>query len=91
MNLGKKDTDEVGQNVGETGRPLLSADELRQLPATKQLLLVKSLPPIKSDRIAFWDVSPWNMWAALNPVEGAHPLCPPKFTLGYKAKGGSDA
>jgi len=90
MNLGKKDTDEVGQNVGETGRPLLSADELRQLPANKQLLLVKSLPPILSDRTAYWSVSPWNVWAAANPVEGAHPMSVPQFTLNYKMKGDSD-
>lgn len=90
MNLGKKDTDEIGQNLGETGQPLMSVDKVRLLSTSKQLLFVKNLPPIKNDRIAYWDVSPWNSWAAVNPVEGTHQLSPPKFTLNYKSKGGSD-
>ncbi|MFD0986237.1 type IV secretory system conjugative DNA transfer family protein [Methyloligella solikamskensis] len=86
FNLGREADDQVGETLGETGRPLLSADEIRQLPAIKQLLLVKSLPPVLADKVAFWDVAPWNHWAAPNPVEGAHPQSKPLVTLTYQKK-----
>lgn len=86
-NLGKQDGDDVGETLGETGRPLLSADEIRQLAPGRQLLLVRSLPPVMAERVPYWSVAPWNQWAAANPVEGAAPQAEAEFSLGYSMKG----
>ena len=86
-NLGRTEIDEVGESVGETGRPLLSPDEIRQLPQGKQLLLIRSLPPVLADRVAFWDVSPWQEWADPNPVEGTHPRGRSSYALHYRQRG----
>jgi type IV secretion system protein VirD4 len=85
FNLGQKDTDEVGENLGETGRPLMSPEEIRQLPATEQLIWVKHHLPIRASKTPFWFVAPWNEWADENPVEGMHPRTSPTITLNYSA------
>lgn len=83
FNLGRTDTDEVGESLSETGRPLMAADEIRLMPSDEQILLINRLPPIRAKRIPFWFVWPWRMWAKPNPVEGDFPNPKPLFRLGY--------
>lgn len=89
FNLGRFDDDEIGESLSETGRPLMAPDEIRQMGKHEQLLLVNNLPPIRAQRIPFWEVQPWGSWAAANPVEGNTPLALPKLRLEYIAKGES--
>lgn len=86
INLGRKDGDDPGESRGEAARPLMSPDEIRLMPMTEQLLLIQSHPPIRAQRIPFWNVAPWRDWAATNPVEGAYPRPEPSFRLTYKEK-----
>jgi type IV secretion system protein VirD4 len=86
FNLGRFDDDEIGESLSETGRPLMSADEIRLMGADEQLLLVKALLPIRAKRLPFWFVSPWGTWAEPNPVEGAYPLALPRLQLNYRRK-----
>lgn len=90
FNLGRFDDDEIGESLSETGRPLMTADEIRLMGADEQLLLIKALPPIRAKRLPFWFVSPWASWAAPNPVEGAYPLAMPRLQLNYRRKDKSD-
>lgn len=83
FNLGRKEDDDVGESRGEVGRPLMSADEIRQLPKTRQLILMQGQPPILADRIPFWDVGPWQDWTDRNPVEGDHPRPVPTYAITY--------
>lgn len=59
FNLGRSDDDEVGTTLGETGRPLLSPEDIRQMGKDQQLLFIESLPPVRARRIPFWYVAPW--------------------------------
>jgi len=86
FNLGRFDDDEIGESLGETGRPLMSADEIRVMGADEQLLLIKALPPLRAQRLPFWFVQPWASWAASNPVEGNYPVAPPYLRLNYRRK-----
>jgi type IV secretion system protein VirD4 len=86
FNLGRYDDDEVGQSVGETGRPLMSPDEIRLMGEHEQLLFIKALPPIRAQRMPFWFVSPWSDWAERNPVEGDYPKPEPLLKLNYRQK-----
>ncbi|OJU50102.1 MAG: hypothetical protein BGO03_09540 [Mesorhizobium sp. 61-13] len=86
INLGRKEDDDPGESKSETGRPLMSPDEIRLMPDTEQLLLIQSQPPIRARRVPFWEVAPWRDWAAPNPVEGTHPRPEPSFRLNYKEK-----
>jgi len=86
INLGRKEDDDPGESKGEAGRPLMSADEIRLMPTTDQLLLIQSHLPIRARRVPFWEVAPWRDWAAANPVEGGHPRPDPSFRLSYKEK-----
>ncbi|TPE48560.1 type IV secretory system conjugative DNA transfer family protein [Amaricoccus solimangrovi] len=85
-NLGRYYDDEVSENLAETGRPLMSPDEIRQMGADWQLLLIKALPPILARRLPFWFVAPWASWAEPNPVEGPYPVAPALITLQYGKK-----
>lgn len=86
FNLGRFDDDEIGESLGETGRPLMSPDEIRLMGADEQLLLIKALPPLRAKRLPFWFVAPWASWAARNPVEGSYPLETPLLRLNYRRK-----
>ena len=86
INLGREADDVPGESRGEAGRPLMSADEIRLMPKTEQLLLIQSHPPIRAQRVPFWNVTPWRDWAGDNPVEGASPRPAPSFNLSYKEK-----
>lgn len=84
--LGSRTDHEVTESVGETAQPLLTPDQLRQLPADEQLLFVTRLPPIKAKRIPFWCIQPWGSWVQQNPVEGSYPTVPAVITLNYRKK-----
>jgi type IV secretion system protein VirD4 len=85
--LGQREDDEITPSVGETGQPLLSADEIRRLQPGKQLILYQHAPPILCDRVAYWEVEPWRQWAEPNPIEGAPPSGRVRLTLRYKQTG----
>ncbi|MCV0370511.1 type IV secretory system conjugative DNA transfer family protein [Filomicrobium sp.] len=86
FNLGRTEDDEIGESLGETGRPLMSPDEIRLMGGDEQLLLIKALPPIRAQRLPFWFVSPWAGWAARNPVEGDYPQPRPHLRLTYSKR-----
>lgn len=86
FNLGRFGDDEVGESLGETGRPLMSPDEIRLMGADEQLLLIKALPPLRARRLPFWFVAPWASWVERNPVEGDYPQATPQLRLNYRRK-----
>ncbi|MEO1537900.1 MAG: type IV secretory system conjugative DNA transfer family protein [Pseudomonadota bacterium] len=86
FNLGKFDSDEIGESLSETGRPLMAADEIRQMGADEQLLFINRLPPVKAQRVPFWFIAPWNSWVPENPVEGSYPQEEPLVQLSYAIK-----
>ena len=87
-NLGQTDDDELGVSVSERGVPLLLPQEIMGLPEDRQLLFVKSAPPIIGEKVRYWDVAPWRDWAEANPMEGDHPRGgKPRLRLRYSDKG----
>lgn len=90
FSLGKFDHDDIGESLSETGRPLMTPDEIRMMGPDEQLLLIKALPPLRARRLPFWFVAPWAGWAAPNPVEGAYPQPAPQVQLEYLKKEKSD-
>jgi type IV secretion system protein VirD4 len=85
-NLGRFDTDEIGESLSETGQPLIRPEEIMQLGQGRQLLLVKGIKPILGERMPFWFFAPWREWASVNPVEGDFPNVKPLVRLAYTAK-----
>jgi type IV secretion system protein VirD4 len=88
-NLGRFDTDEIGESLSETGQPLIRPEEIMQLGQGQQLLLVKGIKPILGERMPFWFFAPWREWASVNPVEGDFPNVKPLVRLSYTAKKGA--
>jgi type IV secretion system protein VirD4 len=87
FNLGRTDDDDIGESLGETGQPLMRPEEIRQMGADQQLLLVKGVRPILGERMPFWFVAPWREWAARNPVEGHdYPNVKPRVRLTYSKR-----
>jgi type IV secretion system protein VirD4 len=85
-NLGRRRDEEITPSIGETGRPLMSADEIRLMPRNQQLILYQSAPPIRCERVAYWEVEPWRQWAAANPIEGPPQTGRVRLTLQYSAR-----
>jgi len=86
-NLGQRDDHEVGVSVSERGVPLLLPQEIMTLPDDRQLLFVKSAPPVLAEKVPYWDVSPWRDWADPNPMEGDHPRSGrPRVRLRYSKR-----
>ncbi len=83
-NLGRFDSDEVGESLSEIGRPLMAPEEIRQMSEDAQLLLVSRLPPLKAQRVKFWRISPWGAWANNNPLEDPYPVEEPAARLSYE-------
>ena len=89
FNLGRSETDDIGENLSESGQPLMRAEDIRAMRQDQQLLLVKAMKPILANRAPFWLISPWGEWAAPNPVEGHYPQTDqPLFTLSYASASG---
>lgn len=84
INLGRTIEENAGESRSETARPLMSPDEIRQLPREAQILFVQNNPPVLALRVPFWEVAPWQDWADPNPIEGAHPRRRAQFHLHYK-------
>ena len=82
-NLGHAVTDDVGENIGEAGQPLMRPEEITQMGPSDQLVLVNGIRPIFGQRIPFWHVDPWNGWANTNPVEGDTPQAETLLRLRY--------
>lgn len=89
-NLGHTLDDEIGESLSEAGRPLMSPDEIRRMGGDEQLLLIKTLRPLRAERLPFWFFAPWREWAAPNPIEGSYPLVAPRVRLRYRMKGKVD-
>jgi len=83
-NLGQRLDHEVGVSVSERGVPLLLPQEIMTLPEDRQLLFIKSAPPVLAEKVRYWDVSPWRDGADPNPMEGDHPRSgKPRLRLKY--------
>ena len=75
-------TDKVPEvNLSETGRPLMSPDEIYRMPADEQLIFITGMAPIRARRLPFWQVKPWREQADPNPVEGRHPTSRPALSV----------
>lgn len=68
---------------------LLLPQDIMGLPEDRQLLFVKSAPPVVGEKVRYWDIAPWSEWAAANPMEGDHPRGgKAAVRLRYTRKGG---
>ena len=86
FNLGRSDTDEIGESLSETGQPLMRAEDITQLERNQQILLVKGVKVILGELLAVWFFSPWRKWLSPNPVEGDYPKEKPRVRFGYELK-----
>lgn len=85
-NLGRSLDTDISESLSETGRPLMSPEEIRQMDDDEQLLLIKALLPVRANRPPFWCIKPWAEWAGANPVEGTPPKRTPVASIPYVEK-----
>jgi type IV secretion system protein VirD4 len=62
----------TAEQAGEAARRLLLADEVRRLPAGRQLLFVSSREPLLSERVDYRHLSPLAGRADPNPMHRNH-------------------
>lgn len=67
-NLGVSFFDPVTRSLGETGRKLMTPDEVRH---TENLILFKSgMHPVLLDKAGYHEIHPWRTQAGINPLFG---------------------
>jgi type IV secretion system protein VirD4 len=64
----------AGGTVGQTGRPLLFADEVRRLPLSQQLVFVKGASPLRTERVSYLEDPEFVGLYARNPLYATAPL-----------------
>lgn len=75
----------VQENTGETGRPLMTPDEVRR--TQHGILLIRKSLPILIEPISYAEIHPWRKQAGINPFHGKAFLKPIKIWLrGNEAK-----
>lgn len=57
-------------NIGTTVKPLLTHNQVRELPEDEQIIFVKNLPPIRALKVGYQEVLPWRMQVKPNPLNG---------------------
>lgn len=62
----------IKEQLNETGRPLMMADEIRR--CDYGLLLVRRAPPVLIEPISYASVDPWRTQAGGNPFHGNKPF-----------------
>lgn len=82
-NLGRFDTDEIGESLSETGQPLMRPEEIMHLERGQQILLVKGVSSILGEMLPVWFFQPWREWLSTNPVEGDYPNVKPLAAITY--------
>lgn len=60
--------DRMDEQTSESGRPLMSADEIRRSP--HGLLLVRQAPPVRFEPISYAEIDPFRTQAGINPFHG---------------------
>ena len=58
----------AGWSTAEKGRRLLFPDEIRRLPRDQQLLFIKGMPPLLTERVNYLTDSPFGQRAEPNPL-----------------------
>lgn len=67
-NLGASFFDPINRSLAETGRKIMTADEVRH---TENLILFKSgMRPVMLDKAGYHEIHPWRNQAGINPLFG---------------------
>lgn len=64
----------AGWSTAEAGRRLLFADEVRRLPRDRQLLFIKGMPPLITQRVSYLADAPFAERAKPNPLYAPVPV-----------------
>ena len=67
------------EQMSESGRPLMTADEVRR--TDRGLLLVRRAAPVLIEPISYAEVEPWRSQAGINPFHGKPFLKPVRLRL----------
>ena len=67
-NLGTSFFDPISRSVTESGRRLMTADEVRR--TEKIILFYRNQKPIQLDKIGYHEIAPWSRRVGINPLFG---------------------
>lgn len=81
------DVKEIQIANNETGRPIMTADEILAMPRSEALVFVRGLRPLRVRMVHYGEVDPWRDLVADNPLEGGRLRAGPKFRIAYSEVG----
>jgi len=62
--------DDIGENQGYAAKPLLSSDEVRQLPQDEQIVFIGNMRPLRCLKIGYHEIEPLRSRIDPNPFHG---------------------
>lgn len=76
-------TGELTKGLTDQGRPIMTPNEILQMPRDEQILLIDGLRPIRCKKLAQNEIGPWGKALAPNPLEGGKLPYAPKIEITY--------
>ncbi|MCB2049446.1 MAG: type IV secretory system conjugative DNA transfer family protein [Novosphingobium sp.] len=80
---------DIQYSHSETGRPLMTADEILAMPRNEALVFVRGMRPMKLRMAHYGEIGPWRDMVADNPLEGERLRAEPKFEIVYPEEHGA--
>lgn len=81
------EADKVNISHSETGRPLMSPDEILAMPRNEALVFVRGIRPMRLTMAHYGEIDPWRDLVADNPLEGNRLRGDAKFGIAYPLNG----
>jgi len=75
--------DELNISSKETGRRIMTPDEVLSMPKGQAWMFARNMRPIRLQMLSYAQVSPWRDWVGESPITGTRLHAPAKIAIDY--------
>jgi len=75
--------DELNISSKETGRRIMTPDEVMAMPKGQAWMFARGMRPIRLQMLSYAEVSPWRDWVGNSPITGTRLHAPAKIRIDY--------
>lgn len=80
------DVKDISLSTKETGRPLMTADEILAMDRREVWMLCRGMRPTRLSLVHYGEVSPWRDWVRVSPITGTKLRGDVRVTIPYPEK-----
>jgi len=75
--------DELNISSKETGRRIMTPDEVMAMPKGQAWMFARNMRPIRLQMVSYAEVAPWRDWVGESPITGTRLHAPAKIEIDY--------